>query len=430
MNMPKKIAVVGAGIAGLSCAYELQKAGHDVTVFEKEALVGGRMSSRKKDGLTFDIGANHLCGLYDAMQKYCKELHVEFKPMDFFNYAISRQGKLHKMYDAIGKMTRVRLAIEFFRTRRKPNIDFFDLSSTTKYDTVNAYEFMTKRLGKEGADYLADPYSTTYQFHGAKEISAGALVGVMQLLKFKSKGWDLHQTTGGMISLPEALASKLNVKLSTPVKSVVGGKEITIVTDKEEKFDAVVLASTADVTKKIYTNPTASEAKLLDSVRYASTISLAFEVDADKLPSTTVVWVPRVESSTISGLTNEKMKGVGFVANGKSLLCAWLHEDYAKTLIPLSDEEIFATVKKEILKFCPWFTKVEELKSFDLQRWNTAMPKFYTGYLSQVKQFLDEEKNENNVFLCGDYLNSIWTEGALRCGMRLAERVEKIIKVL
>src|SRR5467141_5400521 len=37
----KKIAVVGAGPAGLSCAGELAKKGHDVTLFEKRDLAGG-----------------------------------------------------------------------------------------------------------------------------------------------------------------------------------------------------------------------------------------------------------------------------------------------------------------------------------------------------------------------------------------------------
>ena len=35
--------IVGAGIAGLSAAYELDKAGFDVTIFEKEKFTGGRM---------------------------------------------------------------------------------------------------------------------------------------------------------------------------------------------------------------------------------------------------------------------------------------------------------------------------------------------------------------------------------------------------
>src|SRR5690554_8160006 len=37
------VLVIGAGIAGLAAAYDLTKAGYNVTIFEKEKFVGGRM---------------------------------------------------------------------------------------------------------------------------------------------------------------------------------------------------------------------------------------------------------------------------------------------------------------------------------------------------------------------------------------------------
>lgn len=46
---PTNIAVIGAGLSGLSCAESLQKAGHNVIVFEKARGVGGRMSTRRTD---------------------------------------------------------------------------------------------------------------------------------------------------------------------------------------------------------------------------------------------------------------------------------------------------------------------------------------------------------------------------------------------
>ena len=52
-----KVAVIGAGFAGLSAAAYLSAAGHQVQVFEKNSTVGGRARQLKTDnGYTFDMG--------------------------------------------------------------------------------------------------------------------------------------------------------------------------------------------------------------------------------------------------------------------------------------------------------------------------------------------------------------------------------------
>jgi renalase len=53
----KKIAVIGAGIAGISCARTLVQAGHFVHLFEKSQGFGGRMATRSTAWGTFDHGA-------------------------------------------------------------------------------------------------------------------------------------------------------------------------------------------------------------------------------------------------------------------------------------------------------------------------------------------------------------------------------------
>ncbi|MCI0504049.1 phytoene desaturase family protein [Candidatus Micrarchaeota archaeon] len=59
-----KIAVVGAGPGGLSCAMLLASRGFDVTVFEKEGEVGGRNAPIHKGGFTFDTGPTFLMMRY------------------------------------------------------------------------------------------------------------------------------------------------------------------------------------------------------------------------------------------------------------------------------------------------------------------------------------------------------------------------------
>jgi renalase len=55
----KKIAVIGAGIAGLACARTLDRAGHHVTLFEKGSVVGGRASSVDSPFGSFDHGTQY-----------------------------------------------------------------------------------------------------------------------------------------------------------------------------------------------------------------------------------------------------------------------------------------------------------------------------------------------------------------------------------
>lgn len=52
-----RIAVIGAGIAGLACAKRLSNAGQSVTLFDKARGPGGRMSSKRRPKATLDLGA-------------------------------------------------------------------------------------------------------------------------------------------------------------------------------------------------------------------------------------------------------------------------------------------------------------------------------------------------------------------------------------
>ncbi len=56
---PQHIAIIGAGMAGITAARTLMQAGHRVTVFEKSKGVGGRMATRRSEFGSFDHGTQY-----------------------------------------------------------------------------------------------------------------------------------------------------------------------------------------------------------------------------------------------------------------------------------------------------------------------------------------------------------------------------------
>lgn len=88
-----KVAILGAGIAGLVCAYELERAGFEVTVLEARERVGGRNWTIRggskvqmvgeedqvasfADGLYFNAGPARIPSYHQGLLGYCRELGV------------------------------------------------------------------------------------------------------------------------------------------------------------------------------------------------------------------------------------------------------------------------------------------------------------------------------------------------------------------
>ena len=73
--MPQKIAIIGAGPAGLTAAYLLAKAGRDVTIFEKDdRYVGGISRTETYKGYLFDIGGHRFFSKSDEVEDLWTEI--------------------------------------------------------------------------------------------------------------------------------------------------------------------------------------------------------------------------------------------------------------------------------------------------------------------------------------------------------------------
>jgi hypothetical protein len=73
-NVTKRTAVIGAGLAGLSCARVLRRAGCYVEVFEQDRIIGGRMGTQRVGLTPFDHGAQYVSARSARFQSYLSEL--------------------------------------------------------------------------------------------------------------------------------------------------------------------------------------------------------------------------------------------------------------------------------------------------------------------------------------------------------------------
>ena len=81
---PKKIIIIGAGMAGLSAGYELSQAGHHVTILEARTYCGGRVHTIREpfaDGQYAEAGAARIPDDHDLTLKYVKLFDVPLEPM-------------------------------------------------------------------------------------------------------------------------------------------------------------------------------------------------------------------------------------------------------------------------------------------------------------------------------------------------------------
>ncbi len=424
-----RVAVIGAGIAGLTCAYELQKEGCEVTVFERDEWVGGRMATRVKDGLAFDSGVNFFVEHYTQTRALADQLGVKWERMEPGAHLMFKDGGLTSLSTKsfrellrapFSLLSKIKFPYMLFRTTLiGKGLDFWDLSSAISRDTTDAYSFAKRTGTKEIADYQVDGFVSTYQFHGADEISLGAMAALTRLMMKQRSKFVLCHTKTGMGDIPNALAKRLTVKYDSPVSEVrCEDDKVSVRSRTRQIFDLVVIATTANHTKKMYKNPSANQVKFLSQVRYSSTINVSFKIKSGALKGLGVMTVPKVESTIISEYTNEETKHV--VNNDCSLVNVGLHESFAKKLMGKSDKEIYGIVGKELLRVCPG---LNHIKPHDVQRWEEAMPKFYPTYLTAVAEFLKDGQGDKGVFFCGDYLNAPWVEGSIRCGKRVARSV-------
>lgn len=102
----RKIIIIGSGFSSLSAACYLAKEGYEVTVFEKNATLGGRARQLRKDGFTFDMGPTFYW-MPDVMERF----FADFGTTSSAFYTLKRLDPGYEIY--FGKENSLRLSADF-----------------------------------------------------------------------------------------------------------------------------------------------------------------------------------------------------------------------------------------------------------------------------------------------------------------------------
>ncbi len=114
----KKVIIAGGGIAGLTCGAMLQKSGFDVTIYEKNSVVGGMCSSWKRRGYTIDNCIHWMTGTHPDT-----ELNRLWREVG----ALSDDVKLYEKQTFYSSVSDGR-KLSFYRDIEKTRTEFLALS--------------------------------------------------------------------------------------------------------------------------------------------------------------------------------------------------------------------------------------------------------------------------------------------------------------
>jgi monoamine oxidase len=231
----KKVIVIGAGLAGLSAAFELTKAGHDVTVLEARTRPGGRVFTLRDsfaEGLYAEAGASRIPNHHQFTLKYAELFGLTldpFQPPDLPSVYYVRgkriqiiQGKkVEWPYDLTPEERELGLngmRQKYIRSMLGELGDVTDPrwpppETLRKYDHMNRSDFWRSRgaspeavalLSLGGIDDRAETWSTLFMLRN-------------QALNQKRDHF--YKIRGGTDLLPKAFAARLSEKIhySAPV---------------------------------------------------------------------------------------------------------------------------------------------------------------------------------------------------------------------
>jgi len=432
------VLVIGAGVAGLTCAWRLQQRGHIVHVIEREAVPGGRMRSERVGDFVVDRGAQFIASGYTRLHRVAEEIGIadRIRPVALARNALLRDGRLvsgdydsplaflrSPLLSARAKARLPRILWEVWRNRRI--LDPMHPERAAGIDREDLARYLRRVVGAENLDYLFGP-ALSSTFDSDPEDLSGAFA--LLTLRFVLGGFALQCFEGGMGLFTKTLAEGLRVRTACEViavESEAGGARVRYrgpAGEREALADAAVVAVPGTCVAPICPRLTREEEHFFAGVHYVRGMItfLLLEKAPATLPYYGVAF-PRPEGVELYGLAVDHHKP-GVAPPGAGLVNVALTERAAARLWREPDAAVIEHVLANLAK-----TPIGRLApgSALVHRWDPMLPQFRAGYLPRLAAFLGRRAQARSPRLAfaGDYLVGPYTEAALTSGLRAADEI-------
>jgi monoamine oxidase len=440
----KTVTIIGAGLAGLSAAYDLYRAGWKVTVLEARERVGGRVYSLRSfsNGLVVEGGGEFIEDSHTRMLHFAKEFNLQLgrvgswqgqaEDWGYFEgkygcmvdekiWGVNLQAETEKIWEAMAELAKK--VEDPYQPQASKEAEYLDRQSTA--DWLNALD--AHPLAKNNfiqhirAEYTAEP-----ECFSLLDLARNA--AMYYSTQERLPNW---RVVGGNDLIARSIANVLpDVRLNSPVISVrVMPDEVTVTykqVDSHLTIDSafVVLAVPLTTARLLEFNPPLPLAhqKMVNEASYGAVTKVLIEYR--KRFWDEIGWNGRLATDAPIGYT---WHATSHVENEHGIITAYTGGDNARKLSALSDDERIHFVVTEIEKVFPGSSDLIE---------NTATvawlnePYTRASYMALAPGEVTAHwktlfEPAGRLFFAGEHASVIqgYMEGAVESGQRAAKMI-------
>lgn len=440
------IAVIGAGISGLSVAHQLNKNGIAVHLFDKNDKVGGVIKTDTENGWRYEYGPNTLLLKDPEVEDLINEIglsgQIEIANSEASKRFIVKEAELVSLPQSLTEFLKTSLfsATAKLRLLGEPFIGKSDPDATLA-------EFVENRFGREVLDFAVNPFvagiyagrpdnlSARHSFPALQSLEQvyGSIITGAVRKKFSGNGSKriikrrLISFTNGLQQLPEKMASHIeNIYLNHEVKKLQKTKEGWIVKTHSDNFGPyrdVVFTLPLHKCSKSMLPLKPGQFQTLSDVRYPpmSSFVLGFKKESIVHPLDGFGFlVPEKENRSILGALFNSTLFTRRAPSGHHLLTVFIGGARQPELASLESDELLTLALHDLKELIGCSDKPVFKKHI---YWPNSIPQYEPGYESVLATFDQVENLNPGLHFTGNYRQGISVPDCIKNGMKLGDKL-------